>query len=263
MASTPTRNRMRIVSLAPSVTSILIAIGARSSLVGVSKWCPDVADVGRLPRLGDCWSLDASAVMKLRPDVVIGSVPFKTEAVEKLLALPVAFVATNPRSLADVESDIRLLGRIAGRSAAAEKLIQHMRREFAAISAKTRRIKSRPKIYCEAWPNPRITSPPWVREIAGIAGAQMVLEPGSRVTDEQVARAMPDVIVIAWTATADRPSIRKTLENPAWQDVPAVKNRRVIVLRDELLNTPGPPLVQGAKALFRAIHSPAKEQKRN
>ncbi len=82
----------------------------------------------------------------------------------------------------------------------------------------------------------------------------MMLEPGSRVTDEQVAQAMPEVIVIAWTATGDRPSARKTLDNPAWQNVPAVKNRRVVVLRDELLNTPGPPLVHGAKELFRAIH---------
>ena len=210
--------------------------------------------MGRLPRLGDCWSLDTGAIMKLRPDVVIGSVPFKTGAVEKLLALPVAFVAMNPRLLADVYSDIRLLGKIAGRAAAADKLIHQMRREFAAISAKARRMKSRPKIYCEAWPNPRITSPPWVSELAAIAGAQMVLEPGSRVTDEQVAQAMPEVIVIAWTATGDRPSARKTLDNPAWQNVPAVKNRRVVVLRDELLNTPGPPLVHGAKELFRAIH---------
>jgi iron complex transport system substrate-binding protein len=259
MAFTSTRKRMRIVSLAPSVTSILVALGARKLLVGVSKWCAEVANVGRLPRLGDCWSLDVHAIMKLRPEVVIGSVPFKTETVEKLLALPVAFVATNPRSLADIESDIRLLGRIAGRSAAAEKLIQRMRREFAAISAQARRRKSHPKIYCEAWPNPRITSPPWVRELAEIAGARMVLDPGSRVTDEDVAQAMPDVIVIAWTATGDRPSIRRTLENPAWKDVPAVRNRRVIVLRDELLNTPGPPLVQGAKELFRAIHSPRRE----
>ena len=258
MPSPATRKRMRIVSLAPSVTSILVALGARNLLVGVSKWCADVADVGRLPRLGDCWSNDADAVMKLRPDVVIGSVPFKTETVEKLLALPVAFVALNPRSLADMESDIRLLGRIAGRSASAEKLIRSVRREFAAISARARRRKTRPKIYCEAWPNPRITSPPWVRELAEIAGAQMVLQPGSRVTDKQVALAMPDVIVIAWTATGDRPSVRKTLENPAWQNVPAVKNRRVIVLRDELLNTPGPPLVEGAKQLFRAIHAPRR-----
>ncbi len=163
---------MRIVSLAPSVTSILVSLGAGKLLVSVSKWCADVAEVGRLPRLGDCWSLDTGAIMKLRPDVVIGSVPFKTGAVEKLLALPVAFVAMNPRLLADVYSDIRLLGRIAGRAAAAEKLIHQMRREFAAISAKARRMKSRPKIYCEAWPNPRITSPPWVRELAAIAGAR-------------------------------------------------------------------------------------------
>ncbi|MGH9701850.1 MAG: ABC transporter substrate-binding protein, partial [Candidatus Acidiferrales bacterium] len=78
--------------------------------------------------------------------------------------------------------------------------------------------------------------------------------------DEQVARAMPDVFVIAWTAMGDRPSPRKTLDHPAWQNVPAIKNRRVFVVRDEWLNTPGPPLVRGAKELFHVIHSPPRHE---
>ena len=77
---------------------------------------------------------------------------------------------------------------------------------------------------------------------------------GERVTDEEVARAKPDVIVLAWAATGDRAKPASALRNPAWQDVPAVKNRRVFVIRDELLNTPGPPLIKGAWELLRVIH---------
>ena len=55
-------HKLRIVSLAPSATNILEAMGAAKCLVGVSKWCKDVADVGRLPVLGDCWALDAEEV---------------------------------------------------------------------------------------------------------------------------------------------------------------------------------------------------------
>ena len=71
--------------------------------------------------------------MSLRPTLVIGSVPYKQETVAKLLEHPVAFLAMNPRSLADVESDIYLLGGIVGRAAAARKLVARMRAEFQAI----------------------------------------------------------------------------------------------------------------------------------
>jgi iron complex transport system substrate-binding protein len=247
-------SRARIVSLAPNVTSILVALGARPQLVGVSRWCEEVANVGKLPRVGDCWALDVKEVMRLRPSLIIGSVPFKQEAVAKLLAEPTAFLALNPRSLAGIDSDIRLLGQLAERAAAAERLIRKMRRVFAGAARQARRTKTRPRVYCEAWPNPRISSPPWVAELVEIAGGKMALPGGERITDEAVARARPDIIVVAWTATGDQARTDKVFKNPAWKDVPAVLNRRVVVISDELLNTPGPPLMRGAEMLLRAIH---------
>jgi iron complex transport system substrate-binding protein len=254
MASSRHGKPPRIVSLAPSVSSILVAIGARQHLVGVSKWCADVADVGRLPRVGDCWAIEALQVMRLKPTLIIGSVPFKPETVGKLLELPAAFLATNPRSLEDIESDIRLLGRLTNRDKPAERLIAKMRRGFADVAKRAKRARSQPRVYCEAWPNPRITSPPWVRELVEIAGGRMVLPAGERVSDEEVAQARPEVIVLAWAATGDRARAETAFENPSWLDVPAVRRGRVQVVRDELLNTPGPPLVEGAEALLRALH---------
>jgi iron complex transport system substrate-binding protein len=300
-------DRPRIVSLAPSVTSILFSIGARRDVVGVTKWCKDVAPIGRLPQVGDCWKLDVAEVMKLRPSIIIGSVPFSTKAVERILKEPVAFLALNPRTLADIEANIRTLGGLTNRAPAAEKLIASMRRNFDAtarhaanlpsgiatarvlqrgrpvhtersergrgsvhigggstevrsIGVRLRRAHlpspahpAKPRVYCEAWPNPRISSPPWVAELVSIAGGEFVTAPGTRITDEDVARANPDLIVLAWTATGCRSDPSRTLRNPLWQNTPAVRNRRVVVIRDELLNTPGPPLMQGARALFRAI----------
>jgi iron complex transport system substrate-binding protein len=168
-----------------------------------------------------------------------------------------SFLATNPRTLADIENDIRMLGRIAGRAAQAELLISKMRQEFAAIAKKIRTPKSKLRVYCEAWPNPRISSPPWVAEIVKICGGEMVLPAGQKVSDEQVARAQPDVIVLAWAATGDKANPRKSYEVAAWKNVPAIRNKQVYVVRDELLNTPGPPLVAGAKQLFRILQNAA------
>jgi iron complex transport system substrate-binding protein len=252
------KNALRIVSLAPSSTSILCAIGARETLVGVTKWCPDIADVGNLPQLGDCWQMDnIDEILALKPTLVIGSVPFQQETVAKLLAQPLNFLAKNPRSLADIERDILLLGRIASRSAAADRLVHSMRREFATISRKSLRAlrsKPRPRVYAEAWSNPRISSPPWVAELIALAGGEMAVPPGETVTDEQVAIAMPDVIVLAWAATGARADPAKSYSVAAWRNVPAVLLRRVHVVSDELLNTPGPPLIAGARELFQILH---------
>ena len=246
---------MRIVSLAPSVTSILLSLGVGRELVGVSRWCKDVAEVGSRPAVGDCWKMDVREVMRLRPTILIGSVPFAAETVQRILAEPVAFLAINPRSLADIFGDVQMLGRLVNRGRAAERLIRKMQAGFADVARRARGLGSsrRVRVYCEAWPKPRISSPPWVAELVKMAGGKMVVAAGRRVTDEDVARAEPELIVLAWAATGARAKVSTALRNPAWRDVPAVRSGRVVVIRDELLNTPGPPLVDGARELARVI----------
>src|SRR6266478_5504633 len=200
-----TKPEMRIVSLAPSATSILCAIGGRRLLVGVTKWCCDVAPVAGLPQVGDCWHLESVAdVVKLRPTLVIGSVPYKQETVGKLLEQ---------------------------------------------------------RVYCEAWPNPRISSPPWVAELVKICGGEMIVPAGGKVTDAQMAEARPEVIVLAWAATGGKSDPEQAYRVEAWKDVPAIRERRVFVVPDELLNTPGPPLMRGVLELWKVLHR-KKEIKR-
>ncbi len=255
------RSQLRIVSLAPSATSILCAIGAKKHLVGVTKWCADVAPVNGLPKVGDCWHMDSvEEILKLRPSLVIGSVPYKQETLAKLLEHPLSFLATNPRSLADIENDIRMLGRIAGRALQAERLVKTVRQEFGTIAKKSRTLKGKLRVYCEAWPNPRISSPPWVAEIVRICGAEMVLPPGQKVSDDQVASARPDVIVLAWAATGYKAKPQKSYQVAAWKDLPAIRDKLVFVVRDELLNTPGPPLLAGAKELSRIFQKVAAQE---
>ncbi len=214
---------------------------------------------GARPAVGDCWKMDLRGVMRLRPTLLIGSVPFAAETVQRILAEPVAFLAINPRSLADIYSDVRTLGRLVERGRAAELLIRKMRAGFADVArgARLRGPARRVRVYCEAWPKPRISSPPWVAELVEMAGGKMVVGAGAQVTDEEVARAAPELIVLAWAATGGRAKVSTALRNPAWRDVPAVRNGRVVVIRDELLNTPGPPLVEGARELARAIRETA------
>jgi iron complex transport system substrate-binding protein len=251
---------LRIVSLAPSATSILCALGAKKTLVGVTKWCADVAPVDGLPKLGDCWHMESvDEILRLKPTLVIGSVPYKQETVAKLLEHPLNFLAMNPRSLADVYADIRMLGAIVGCAKAAETLVGKMQKGFSALRRNSKNGMRGLRVYCEAWPNPRISSPPWVAELVSLCGGKMVVPAGERVGERQVADAQPDVIILAWAATGDRAIPEKAYEVHEWQGLPAIQNRRVHVIKDQWLNTPGPPLLQGATALQEILRADRNE----
>jgi iron complex transport system substrate-binding protein len=188
--------------------------------------------------------------------------PYKQETVARILEQPVSFLGMNPRTIKDVYADVRLLGGITGHAAQAEGIVRKMKKEFAEIERKARKNKRKLRMYCEAWPNPRISSPPWVAEIARICGGEMVVPAGERVTEEQVASGGPEVIVLAWAATGDKAKPEKAYQVQAWKELPAIRGQQVYVVRDELLNTPGPPLMKGARELARIISSVAMQKER-
>ncbi len=248
----------RIVSLAPSATSILCALGAQKKLVGVTRWCKDVAPVNGLPTLGDCWRCDPDDVAALKPTLVIGSVPYREEVVRGLLRRGLTFLAMNPRTLSDVFSDIEHLGRLLGHDKRAAQVAARMRARMARIAARVPNGRKRPTVYCEAWPKPRLVSPAWVEEMVALAGGRFVPKPKSpserAVTDQAVLRAKPDAIVLGWAACGLRVDARKVPQRPGWSKLPALRNGCVFVVSDEVLNTPGPPLVEGVELLARIIH---------
>jgi iron complex transport system substrate-binding protein len=93
-----------------------------------------------------------------------------------------------------------------------------------------------------------------VAELVKICGGEMIVPAGERVAEAQVAAAGPEVIVLAWAATGAKVDPEQAYKVEAWKDVPAIRNRRVHVISDELLNTPGPPLIEGARTLYKLLH---------
>jgi len=249
---------VRIVSLAPSATRILWELGAAGTLAGVTRWCKDVVPaeaIAGLPIIGDCWNLDAAAVARLRPDLVIGSVPYRAEAVQSILAQGLRFLGKSPRRLDDIYGDIRMLGRIVGKTNEGEKLANSMQSRIAAVRERTAALGNRPRVYCEVWSNPLRSAEPWVEELVEAAGGRFVPCPaGRQVSSEEVIAADPEIIVLAWAATGDRGRPDLVRKRPGWDKISAVKNNRMHVVRDETLNTPATVLLEGLDALAAVIH---------
>jgi iron complex transport system substrate-binding protein len=255
---------MRVVSLAPNVTSILVELGASDALAGITRWCKDVLSAEQfqrlagLPQFDDCWNADPAAVAALAPDLVIGSVPYRAQVVDGLIAQGLRFLATYPRCLADIYADIRLLGRIVDVTVRSEELVGRMQTEIDEVRSRLSQAGGDggwPRVYCEEWSNPLQNSQVWVAELVAVCGGEFVPLPAARkVTAEEVIAADPDVIVVAWCGTHDRSRPDVVRKRPGWEGIAAVRRGRIHAVPDELLNTPGPKLLDGLKTLAALVH---------
>lgn len=248
---------MKIISLQPSVSIILDRLGCLDSLVACTRYCLDAVPALRersLPVVHDSWSTKAEELLPVRADLVIASVPYRQESLTAILKCGCPVLALAPRILEDIYQDIRLIASIVQASNCGDELIATMRSAIKDVETRISTITCRPLVYCEEWGKPLIQSQLWVKELIEAAGAAFLGEPGSTTDAEAVAAADPDVILTAWCGAGGRVPLERIIVRRNWQELRAVRNRRVYCIVDELLNTPAPTLVEGLHALAQAIH---------
>jgi iron complex transport system substrate-binding protein len=245
----------RIVSLQPSATQILEALGAVDRVVACTRHCvqlcPAVAD--RII-VEDSWTAKSAEIAVARPDLVIAAVPFQASAVMEILKAGARFLALAPRTLTDVYRDIVIIARIIGKHDAGKSLIASMQAEIEAVKRQCAEVLNRPLVYCEEWGKPMLRSQPWVAELVEIAGGRFWGNPATPTSSEEVFSADPDVIITAWCGVGDRVPLEKIMVERGWTGLRAVREGRVYCIRDELLTTPAPVLIRGLYALAAATH---------
>src|SRR5579884_1717012 len=248
----------RLVSLQPSITSIMERLGVLDRLVACTKYCaeicPKVRELG-IAIVHDSWTADSEQIRAVNPDLVIASVPYQLEAVAEILKCGAQFLGLAPRSLRDIYSDISSIAGIMNESNRGQYLIREMQMEIERVRSRNVGASPRPKVYCEEWGKPLIHSQPWVAELIEAAGGEFVGNPGKQTDAEAVRQADPDIIIAAWCGAGDRVPLEKIAARAGWESVAAVRDGRVYCISDEYLNTPGPTLLAGLHALEAAIHS--------
>ena len=246
----------RVVSLQPSATVTLARLGLLDRVVACTRYCKDVCPelaFSDVTIVADSWTAQAEQIAAAHPDLVIASVPYQLEAVAEILKTGVRFLGLAPRSLADIYTDIALIAGAMGTPDRGEYIIDSMQREIDCVRSR-HAAGSHPRVFCEEWGKPIIHSQRWVAELVGAAGGQFLGEPGAKTDAECVRRADPEVIVMAWCGAGDRVPLEKIVRERGWGKTSAGRSRRVYCVRDELLNTPAPTLLEGLRALEAAIH---------
>lgn len=245
----------RIVSLQPSATVTLAALGELDRLVACTKYCvdvcPEVPD-GRMI-VADSWTAKSAQILAAHPDLVIAAVPYQEQAVSEILKSGIRFLGLAPKKLADIYVDIATIAGLVGAGERGEQIIANMQNGIESVRIKVR-TRARPTVFCEEWGKPIIASQPWVSELVEVAGGQFLGEPGVQRSPEAVLADDPGILIAAWCGAGDRVPLEKIVRDRGWSEMKAVRDSRVYCISDELLNTPAPTLLQGLNALAAAIH---------
>jgi iron complex transport system substrate-binding protein len=252
---------LRIAALQPSISIVLDRLGALDLLGACTRYCVEaVPALAERPIavVKDSWSSTTDEILAARPSLVLASVPYRMESLAALLKSGCPVLTLAPHTLADIYADIRLIGSIVDRVAAAESLVAEMQQEIAQTRSTMRaRIAddtARPVVYCEEWGKPLIHSQPWVAELVEAAGGQFLGEAAKQTTPTAIAAADPDVMIFAWCGAGDRVPLERVIAQRDWQHLRAVQDGHVYCIPDEWLNTPAPTLLLGLRALAAALH---------
>jgi iron complex transport system substrate-binding protein len=245
----------RIVSLQPSATVILQAVGQLDRLVACTRYCVDVcpeAGAGRTI-VDDSWTAHAQEIVAARPDLVIAAVPYQEKSVSEILKSGARFLGLAPKTLHDIYTDIVTIAGVVGEASRGEEVVSAMKKEIDDVRKQSVGLP-RLRVFCEEWGKPLITSQTWVAELVDAAGGNFVGTPGVETNAQAVLVEDPDVLVAAWCGAGDRVPLEKIVRDRGWSDLRAVREHRVYCVRDEFLNTPAPTLISGLHALAAAIH---------
>ncbi len=253
----------RIVSLAPSNTEQLFAIGAGDRVVGVTLYDNYPPQVQTLERVGGYVdkSISVEKIISLRPDLVLSRGVIQRGVITALERVGIAVVASEPKNFDEVYESIALMGRLTDRVQQAAQVVADMRQRVARIRRKVAAIPlaQRVTVFYKAYDEPLITagSSTFIGHVIEMAGGINIFtdlkESYPQVSAEEVLRRNPAVI-LGPVSNGMSLSVTSTLQRPGWRHLDAVKNRRIHLLDDDLLSRPGPRLAEGLEVVVKALY---------
>ncbi|PMQ01060.1 MAG: ABC transporter substrate-binding protein [Dictyoglomus sp. NZ13-RE01] len=249
----------RIVSLAPSSTEILFALGLDKEIVGVTDFCDYPKQAQTKEKVGGFSNPNVEKIVKLNPDLVVLYKSFPKEIFNQLTQLlpNTNFIVLDPKNFEDVLNNILLLGKITGKETSALKIHGNMLRRLKEIERKLTFIKPSKKVLFLLWNDPFISASPstFIGDLFKKLKVINIVENETPeypiLSIEYIVNKNPDYIIIGEMSGINIDSI---INKPEFSSISAVKNRKVYYVNDDLVFRPGPRLIDGLEALFRIFY---------
>ena len=251
----------RIVSHVPGITEILFALGLEEKVVGVSDYGNYPPEAELKPKVGGFFNPSIEKIVELNPDLVLtnGNVEY---VVTQLNELSITFIILYPNDIDGILRNIELVGKVTGTEKRAERLIKDMRGRISQVQA---RVEGAPRVkvfYLFASTdlnNPWTAGPgSFVDSLITMAGGQNIgakaLAPWAQFSIEEVVSSDPEIILVDASMGSAVTPIAELKRHPAWRGITAVKQGKIYLIDGDLVNRPGPRIVQGLEEMARVIH---------
>jgi len=287
----------RIISLLPSATEIVCALGLEDALVGISHECDWPPTVRALPVLSSAaipvglpsgetdrlvrerlargeglYALDAALLRALQPTVIVTQALCEVCSIAltdvlraaRTLPMPPIVLSLEPGCIADIFDDVGRVAAAAGMPEGAASVVEQLRARFDAVRRAVAGQERR-RVALLEWLDPPFVAGHWGPEMIACAGGIDLLgtvgEKSAQIDWEQLREAAPDVIVVApcgYDADRARADLAQAPLPPWWGDLPAVRNGQVFVMDGNAhISRPGPRVVDGTEILARLLHPDA------
>ncbi len=249
----------RIVSLAPSNTEILFALGLNSEIIGVTEFCDYPEEAKKKEKIGGFSNPNLEKIYSLKPDFVFGIRGNPKDTLINLTKLNFNVLAYDPVNVDELLNLIELIGKIVDKREEAYDLINKMEEKRNSLINKAKLLPKK-RVYLELWNNPYMSVGEnsylnkIIEEMGGINIAKKAKGDWPILSQEFIINENPEIIIIAYIGQ----NIDEVLKRPGWENIDAVKNKSVYYINPDLLFRLGPRIVYGMEELFNSIHLVSK-----
>ena len=212
---------IRIVSLLPSHTEILYAVGAGKQMVGCTTFCNYPAETEQLEKvaLSNPGSVSLETLVALKPDLIFLGGDYQRRLAEQLTKLKIPVLSFESQSVADIERSIRGISLSTGHTQAGEELIAKIKKEIKAVQKRVEPYQKQgpPRVFYQVWDQPLMTAGPasFIGELIDLIGAENIFDDMKiaypQVSEETLIVRNPDVILMPHTSEKGQPDITETI----------------------------------------------------
>jgi iron complex transport system substrate-binding protein len=257
----------RIISLAPSITEILFALGLNEEIAAVTNYCDYPEAVLNKPRVGGYINPSIEKIVSLKPDLIIATRDDnRWETNHRLSALGLCVYLINPKSFHGVAKSIQHIGAAVGREEESKKIMINMTLKKEEIVKRTKSLP-KPKVFFQIGYTPIMTvgRKTLADDLIRLAGGKSISE--NELTNypiysmETILSKAPEIIIIS-TMDSNKESMNLIERWRNWKSIPAVKMKAIHVIDSNLVDRPTPRIVEGLEILAKMIHPEVWGEKR-
>ena len=251
----------RIVSLIPSSTEMLYALGLEDKIVGVSVNDNFPPSIQNLPKVAGM-KVNVEKLIQLKPDIIVGVTSLNKGIVSDLRKLGFVVFLQNTQSLQGVRNDIQDLGYIFRKSSVADSIIHNLKLREERIRFRVQKIPlaQRPKVFIEHYPGLYTAGTgTFMHELITVAGGKNIashIQGWGRLSEEIILVQNPDVILYTSGNANNQGTILRDLieSRNHWKNLTAFKNKCIYGIHQDIISRPGPRLIQGLEKIYQMLH---------